>query len=139
MAESINALSYEKAINLLPSSFKPMTLLSKQQNIYASNNGKIILKQSKIHNSNQLWQSIRKEQLTDNNISYVCLIAGFLGMLVLPSEFLLDYFEKDNVTSVKNGRYNIRINIDGTKFILGESGRKKYDLTDFFISNSDKC
>ena len=102
MAESINALSYEKAINLLPSSFKPMTLLSKQQNIYASNNGKIILKQSKIHYSNQLWQSIRKEQLTDNNISYVCLIAGFLGMLVLPSEFLLDYFEKDNVTILKN-------------------------------------
>ena len=57
----------------------------------------------------------------------------------LPSEFLLDYFEKDNVTSVKNGRYNIRIQIDGTKFILGESGRKKHDLSDFFISNSDKC
>ena len=51
-------------------------------------------------------------------------------------EFLLDYFEKDNVTSVKNGRYNIRIQIDGTKFTLGESGRKKYDLSEFFISNS---
>lgn len=139
MAESINALSYEKAINLLPSSFKPMTLLSKQQNIYNSNNGRIILKQSKIHKDNNLWLSIRKEQLIDNNVSYVCLIAGFLGILLLPSDFLLDYFEKDNVTCVKDGRYNIRINIDGTKFILGESGRKKYDLTDFFISNSDKC
>ena len=93
MAESINALSYEKAINLLPSSFKPMTCLSKQQNIYSSNNGKIILKQSKIHNSNQLWQSIKKEQLTDNNIYYVCLIAGFLGVLLLPTDFLLNYFE----------------------------------------------
>ena len=134
MAESINALSYEKAINLLPSSFKPMTCLSKQQNIYSSNNGKIILKQSKIHNSNQLWQSIKKEQLTD--IYYVCLIAGFLGVLLLPTDFLLNYFEKDNVTCVKNGRYNIRIQIDGSKFILGESGREKYDLSDFFISNS---
>jgi hypothetical protein len=73
--------------------------------------------------------------LLEKEVSFLCMTAGFMGILLIPVECLIQYIENNNVSTLKNGRTNLRIRTDEGRFVLYDTNAKELDLTNYFIQN----
>lgn len=136
MRKSNKCLSYDRVLTLLPKEFKPMSIINYRQKLYQSPKGIILLKESQIYQPQKvLWSGVDKDILEREDISFLCLTAGFMGILLIPVECLIQYIENNDVSTLKNGRTNLRIRVDGGKFILYDTNAKELDLTNYFIQD----
>lgn len=136
MQKSNNCLSYDRVLTLLPMEFKPMNIINSKQKLYQSPKGIILLKESQIYRpQNVLWSGVNKEMLLEKEVSFLCMTAGFMGILLIPVECLIQYIENNNVSTLKNGRTNLRIRTDEGRFVLYDTNAKELDLTNYFIQN----
>ena len=134
MRKSNKCLSYDRVLTLLPKEFKPMSIINYRQKLYQSPKGIILLKESQIYQPQKvLWSGVDKDILEREDISFLCLAAGFMGILLIPVECLIQYIENNDVSTLKNGRTNLRIRVDGGKFVLYDTNAKELDLTNYFI------
>jgi len=58
-----------------------------------------------------------------------------MGILLIPVECLIQYIENNDVSTLKNGRTNLRIRTDEGRFVLYDTNAKELDLTNYFIQN----
>lgn len=136
MRKSNKCLSYDRVLTLLPKEFKPMRIINYRQKLYQSPKGIILLKESQIYQPQKvLWSGVDKDILEREDISFLCLTAGFMGILLIPVECLIQYIENNDVSTLKNGRTNLRIRVDGGKFVLYDTNAKELDLTNYFIQD----
>ncbi len=136
MRKSNKCLSYDRVLTLLPKEFKPMSIINYRQKLYQSPKGIILLKESQIYQPQKvLWSGVDKDILEREDISFLCLTAGFMGILLIPVECLIQYIENNDVSTLKNGRTNLRIRVDGGKFVLYDTNAKELDLTNYFIQD----
>lgn len=75
--------------------------------------------------------------LEEEHVSYLCLSVGFLGILLIPASLLIQYIADNEISTVKNGRTNLRIRIDGERFILYDAGASELDLSRYFIPSEN--
>ncbi len=123
---------------LLPIGFRPTKRIDKIQKMYESTKGVIIFREAKIKDSNELQYGLKKETVLKYNVSYVCLTVGFCGVLFVPSELLINYFDDNNSSKFGNGRSELKVHIIGDKFILrGRKTSEELDLTHYFIPNDN--
>lgn len=136
MRKSNKCLSYDRVLTLLPKEFKPMSIINYRQKLHQSPKGIILLKESQIYQPQKvLWSGVDKDILEREDISFLCLTAGFMGILLIPVECLIQYIENNDVSTLKNGRTNLRIRVDGGKFVLYDTNAKELDLTNYFIQD----
>ena len=136
MRKSNKYLSYDRVLTLLPKEFKPMSIINYRQKLYQSPKGIILLKESQIYQPQKvLWSGVDKDILEREDISFLCLTAGFMGILLIPVECLIQYIDNNDVSTLKNGRTNLRIRVDGGKFVLYDTNAKELDLTNYFIQD----
>ncbi len=62
---------------------------------------------------------------------------GYDGIIIIPSKIVLDFGEKYNVSTLKNGRQNVRLKMEHGSLYLYE-GSNNIDLTDQFIQSNAK-
>lgn len=133
-----NKLSTDDVLALLPTDYQPQPqeFINKRQKLYQSPKGVVILKESKVYqDKNELWSAVNKDVLDD--VSYLCLTAGYLGVLMIPASVLVQYFDNNSISTLKNGRNNIRIRIEGERFILYDTDSPEIDLSSYFISSEN--
>lgn len=131
-----NKLSTDDVLALLPTDYQPQEIINKRQKLYQSPKGVVILKESKVYqDKNELWAAVNKDVLDD--VSYLCLTAGYLGVLMIPASVLVQYFDNNSISTLKNGRKNIRIRIEGERFILYDADSPEIDLSSYFISSEN--
>lgn len=131
-----NKLSIDDVLALLPTDYQPQEIINKRQKLYQSPKGVVILKESKVYqDKNELWTAVNKDVLDD--VSYLCLTAGYLGVLMIPASVLVQYFDNNSISTLKNGRKNIRIRIEGERFILYDADSPEIDLSSYFISSEN--
>ena len=132
-----NKLSTDDVLDLLPTDYKPIEkIINTRQKLYQSPKGVVILKESKVYqDKNELWSAVNKDVLDD--VSYLCLTAGYLGVLMIPASVLVQYFDNNSISTLKNGRKNIRIRIEGERFILYDADSPEIDLSSYFISSEN--
>lgn len=136
MRKSNKCLSYDRVLTLLPKEFKPMNITNFRQKLYQSPKGIILLKESQIYQpQNVLWSGVDKDILKRENVSFLCLTAGFMGILLIPAECLIQYIENNDVSTLKNGRTNLRIRTNGGKFILYDTNTEEVDLSNYFVQD----
>lgn len=138
MQKSNECLLYENVLALMPSEFKPITFIKSRRKLYQSPKGVILFTESKVRPEDYLWSGVDKDILLEYKVSYVCLTAGFIGILLIPANPLIKYFNDYQISKLRNGRTNLKIYIEGERFCL--KGRKKdseLDLTDYFIPNEN--
>ncbi|MBQ8221494.1 MAG: hypothetical protein IJZ31_09880 [Bacteroidaceae bacterium] len=113
-----------------------MNIINSKQKLYQSPKGIILLKESQIYRpQNVLWSGVDKDMLLEKEVSFLCMTAGFMGILLIPVECLIQYIENNNVSTLKNGRTNLRIRTDEGRFVLYDTNAKELDLTNYFIQN----
>jgi hypothetical protein len=113
-----------------------MSIINYRQKLYQSPKGIILLKESQIYQPQKvLWSGVDKDILEREDISFLCLTAGFMGILLIPVECLIQYIDNNDVSTLKNGRTNLRIRVDGGKFVLYDTNAKELDLTNYFIQD----
>lgn len=131
-----NKLSTDDVLALLPTDYKPTEEINTRQKLYQSPKGVVILRESKVYqDKNELWTAVNKDVLDD--VSYLCLTAGYLGVLMIPASVLVQYFDNNSISTLKNGRKNIRIRIEGERFILYDADSPEIDLSSYFISSEN--
>lgn len=131
-----NKLSDDDVLALLPTDYKPQEIINKRQKLYQSPKGVVIFRESKVYqDKNELWTAVNKDVLDD--VSYLCLTAGYLGVLMIPASVLVQYFDNNSISTLKNGRKNIRIRIEGERFILYDADSPEIDLSSYFISSEN--
>lgn len=131
-----NKLSNDDVLALLPTDYKPLEIINTRQKLYQSPKGVVILRESKVYqDENVLWTAVNKDVLDD--VSYLCLTAGYLGVLMIPASVLVQYFDNNSISTLKNGRKNIRIRIEGERFILYDADSPEIDLSSYFISSEN--
>lgn len=131
-----NKLSIVDVLALLPTDYKPLEIINTRQKLYQSPKGVVIFRESKVYQyENVLWTAVNKDVLDD--VSYLCLTAGYLGVLMIPASVLVQYFDNNSISTLKNGRKNIRIRIEGERFILYDADSPEIDLSSYFISSEN--
>jgi|GEM_PF-6242803 len=131
-----NKLSIDDVRALLPTDYQPIEIINKRQKLCQSPKGVVILRESKVYQEkNELWSAVNKDVLDD--VSYLCLTAGYLGVLMIPASVLVQYFDNNSISTLKNGRKNIRIRIEGERFILYDADSPEIDLSSYFISSEN--
>ena len=131
-----NKLSDDDVLALLPTDYKPQEIINKRQKLYQSPKGVVIFRESKVYqDKNELWTAVNKDVLDD--VSYLCLTAGYLGVLMIPASVLVQYFDNNSISTLKKGRKNIRIRIEGERFILYDADSPEIDLSSYFISSEN--
>lgn len=131
-----NKLSDDDVLALLPTDYKPLEIINTRQKLYQSPKGVVIFKESKVYqDKNVLWTAVNKDVLDD--VSYLYLTAGYLGVLMIPASVLVQYFDNNSISTLKNGRKNIRIRIEGERFILYDADSPEIDLSSYFISSEN--
>ena len=131
-----NKLSVDDVLALLPTDYKPLEIINTRQKLYQSPKGVVIFRESKVYqDKNVLWTAVNKDVLDD--VSYLCLTAGYLGVLMIPASVLVQYFDNNSISTLKNGRKNIRIRIEGERFILYDADSPEIDLSSYFISSEN--
>ena len=132
-------LTLKEVQELLPTEFSPTKLIDKIQKLYESPKGIILFKEAKIKDSNESQYGVKKETVLNYKVSYVCLTVGFNGILLIPSELLINYFDENDTSKFGNGRSELKVHIIGDRFILkGRKTSSEFDLTCYFIPN-DFC
>lgn len=131
-----NKLSIDDVLALLPTDYQPLEIINTRQKLYQSPKGVVIFRESKVYQyENVLWTAVNKDVLDD--VSYLCLTAGYLGVLMIPASVLVQYFDNNSISTLKNGRKNIRIRIEGERFILYDADSPEIDLSSYFISSEN--
>ena len=130
-----NYLSIDEICSLLPS---PLNKITKNRSYFVAEDGtKICIVSSRTYNDKGLWYGIYIDELTNDNINYVCLVAGFEGILLIPLSILAKYAEYADFKIYSNAkkRYFIRVKHDDNKILLFHSGYNDVDITKYFISS----
>ena len=91
-------LTLKEVQELLPTEFSPTKLIDKIQKLYESPKGIILFKEAKIKDSNESQYGVKKETVLNYKVSYVCLTVGFNGILLIPSELLINYFDENDTS-----------------------------------------
>ena len=64
MKKSNECLLYENVLALMPSEFKPITIINSRRKLYQSPKGVILFRESKVHQpKNELWSGVDKDML----------------------------------------------------------------------------
>ena len=138
MQKSNECLLHENVLALMPSEFKQITIINSRRKLYQSSKGVILFRESQVYQpKNELWSGVDKDMLQKESVSFICLTAGFLGMLLIPAENLIRYIEDNDISTLKNGRTNLRIRIEQDKFFLYDTDIPELDLTHYFIPNDN--
>lgn len=139
MQSSKECLLQKNVLALMPSEFKPITVINSRRKLYQSPKGVILFRESQVYQQpkNELWSGVNKDMLLKESVSILCLTAGFLGILLIPAENLINYIEGNNISTLKNGRTNLRIRIEKDKFFLYDTDSPELDLTRYFIPNDN--
>ncbi len=138
MSKSKECLLHKDVLALMPMEFKPINVINSIRKLYQSPKGIILFRESQIYEpQNVLWSGVDKNMLEEEHVSYLCLSAGFLGILLIPASLLIQYIADNEISTVKNGRTNLRIRIDGECFILYDAGASELDLSRYFIPSEN--
>lgn len=138
MSKSKECLLHKDVLALMPMEFKPINVINSIRKLYQSPKGIILFRESQIYEpQNVLWSGVDKNMLEEEHVSYLCLSAGFLGILLIPASLLIQYIADNEISTVKNGRTNLRIRIDGERFILYDAGASELDLSRYFIPSEN--
>lgn len=131
-------LTLKEVQELLPIEFCPTKLIDKIQKLYEYPKGVILFREAKIKDSNESQYGVKKETVQKYNVSYICLTVGFNGILLIPSEILINYFDDNDSSKFSNGRSELKIHIMEGKFILkGRKTSEELGLTHYFIPNDN--
>lgn len=138
MSKSKECLLHKDVLALMPMEFTPINVINSIRKLYQSPKGIILFRESQIYEpQNVLWSGVDKNMLEEEHVSYLCLSAGFLGILLIPASLLIQYIADNEISTVKNGRTNLRIRIDGERFILYDAGASELDLSRYFIPSEN--
>ena len=138
MSKSKECLLHKDVLALMPMEFKPINVINSIRKLYQSPKGIILFRESQIYEpQNVLWSGVDKNMLEEEHVSYLCLSAEFLGILLIPASLLIQYIADNEISTVKNGRTNLRIRIDGERFILYDAGASELDLSRYFIPSEN--
>lgn len=134
------ALNIDQAIKLLPVHFERPIILDTRRKIISTSKGNLMFRASReyseIFSDKTWWTSVSKDALKDE-IKYVVVALGYDGIIIIPSKIVLDFGEKYNVSTLKNGRQNVRLKMEHSRLYLYE-GSNYIDLTDQFIPSNAK-
>ena len=131
------ALSLNDAIKLLPSTFAPLHTIRNRPQLVSTSRGIIEFHATReyIIANTRIWWTATKT-LEKFDVKWIMISLGYDGIVVMPSTVILDYAKDNKVTTLKNGRQNIRIKQNGSRLFMYESGAPEIDLTPYFIPNT---
>lgn len=129
------ALNIDQAIKLLPDEFGHPVIIDTRHKYISTAKGKLVFRASReyseIFSDKTWWTSVTKDALKDE-IKYVVVALGYDGIVIISSATILTFGEKYNVSTLKNGRQNVRLKMEHGRLYLYE-GINKLDLSEDYI------
>ena len=132
MNRSVKALTFEQAIQLLPSDFLPFSKLRGRKKLIITPMGLGAFRHSSLLDCGE-WKTSYNEEAIQSDIDFLIYALGYEGILILSKEVLLS-FEKQNYRGRwANNGYSIHVYKENGRYLWhGMNGNIK-DLTNYFI------
>ena len=136
MKTTENSLDIFQIGEILPQKYKPLQKIKGRLNIYETKGGTLVgFKRSKNYGDSVWWCSVYIYRFKNKNVTNVCFIIGFQGVIIVPIELLLKYAKYANSNNYYKDRFFIRIKKQGNDFILYQSGHEDINITQYYIPN----
>ena len=126
-----NALTLDQSRKLLPDGFQPNARLNSRKKLIQTPSGVIAFHQSSLLRDGY-WKTSHPEHEIGGDIDYVLFAIGYEGVILLSSDTLLSFEEKNYPSRYANNGYPIHIfKKNDTYFWQGRDGYTM-DVTQFF-------
>lgn len=136
MKTTENSLDIFQIGEILPQKYKPLQKIKGRLNIYETKGGTLVgFKRSKNYGDSVWWCSVYIYRFKNKNVTNVCFIIGFQGVIIVPIELLLKYAEYANSNKYVEDRFFVRIKKQGNDFVLYQSGHEDINITQYYIPN----
>ncbi len=129
-----DALSIHEAIEILPSKFSPVQILRNRPQLVSTSHGIAefhATKEYALANTRIWWTA--SSTLEKYEVEWIMISLGFDGIIMMPTMVIFDYAKNNRVSTLKNGRQNIRIKKAASRIFMYESGANEIDITKYFI------
>lgn len=139
--ETKSYLSAEKTLELLGG--HKNKIIKHYVNFYTLNNGeKLTIKSSKLYEEGySYWFIVTPKTVKtyhDNNLTYICLVLGYEGLIKLPIKFFNKYIENADTSLLNDNNikhYHLRIKYD--KEILLYNNKEEFNITKFLLYDEE--
>ena len=136
MKTTENSLDIFQIGEILPQKYKPLQKIKGRLNIYETKGGTLVgFKRSKNYGDSVWWCSVYIYRFKNKNVTNVCFIIGFQGVIIVPIELLLKYAEYANSNKYVEDRFFVRIKKQSNDFVLYQSGHEDINITQYYIPN----